>query len=93
MYSLDNYITQVNIKVDESNKYGQFEKKIFAEIACDIDTECIGIYDASCDQEGPFMLVKKGFMISNWSPDCINKKKTYHGRNEFSCRQANHDKL
>ena len=53
---------------------------MFAKIACDNAEQCIGIYDASCDGEGPFLLITSGFMTSLSSPNCMYKKKTYHGK-------------
>ena len=56
---------------------------MFAEIGCDNAEQCIGIYDASCDGEGPFLLITSGFMTNLSSPNCMYKKKTYHGKQVF----------
>ena len=63
--------------MDESNTYGYHEELSFAKIACENDSRCIAIYDTSCDQDGPFVLVTRGFMTSISGPNCIYKKKNY----------------
>ena len=80
MFSLDSFVVKANIKIDESNKYDNYERLNFAEIACEKDSHCIGIYDASCDQNGPFELLVRGFMTSNsMTSDCIYAKKRHDG--------------
>ena len=52
-------------------------------MACRNDMECIGVYDESCDEDGPFLLVRSGFMDSRYGPNCIYKKKSYGGKDYF----------
>ena len=71
---------KVNIQVDESNKYGHHDRLNFAEIACENDSHCIGIYDDSGEQNGPFELVTRGFMTSrSKKSSIIHAKKRYDG--------------
>ena len=76
---LDNFIVKDNIQVDGSNTYGYHEKLNFAEIACEKDSQCIGIFDESCDKNGPFSLLKNGFMTPISTSNCLYKKKHYEG--------------
>ena len=78
MYSLDNFVSKGGILVDEPNMYRAHEDITVAQFVCENDSQCIGIYDAGCDQEGPFSLVKKGLVTSASAADCIFKKKRYN---------------
>ena len=60
-----------------SNLYDQHEHLNEAKIACVNDSQCIGIYEDSCDKDGPFMLLKSGFLTSVSGTNCIYKKTTY----------------
>ena len=80
IHPIDNFDVHVNIKVDATDLYDQYYRLIFAKIACGNDKQCIGIYDASCDQQGPFLLLKRGFITVYSSLNCIHKKKTYDGK-------------
>ena len=80
IHPIDNFDVHVNIKVDATDLYDQYDRLIFAKIACGNDKQCIGIYDASCDQEGPFLLLTRGFITLYSSPNCIHKKKKYDGK-------------
>ena len=71
---------QTNAHVYGSIKYGHFERLNFAKIACENDSQCIGIYDRHCKGQGPFALVKRGFMTSISGSNCIHKKKIYGGQ-------------
>ena len=82
-YALDNFIQKFNVQVDESNLYDQQEGLYVAELACENDKHCIGIYDESCDQKGPFRLLGRGFMTSILTRNCIYAKKTYDGEYAF----------
>ena len=71
---------KVNVQVDKSNKYGHHDSLNFAEIACENDSHCIGIYDASGEHKGPFELVARGFMTSrSQTYSSIHAKKRYDG--------------
>ena len=66
--------------VDGSNLYGHHDRLNLAEVACEYDSLCIGIFDASHGQKGPFQLVSTGFMTSTKStPLRIYAKKEYDG--------------
>ena len=52
----------------------------FAETACEKDTECVGVFDDSCDQRGPFGLIRIGYMTLGSSPHCIYEKKVYDSK-------------
>ena len=79
MHFVDNFILQSNVEVDDSNSYGHHQNLSGAEITCENDSQCIGIYDPSCNRNGPFTLVKNGYMTSYSSQNCIYKKKRYNG--------------
>ena len=79
----DNFHLHANIKIDESKTYDQHERLIYAESACDNAEQCIGIYDASCDGEGPFLLLPRGYVTSVSSANCMYKKKTYNRMQVF----------
>ena len=73
----DEFALKENINVDKSNIYTRYNKLSEAKIACGRDAKCIGIYDPSCDKNGPFMLLKNSFVTSFSSTNCIYKKKDY----------------
>ena len=60
-----------------SNLYDQHEYLNEAKIACVNDSQCIGVYEDSCNKIGPFMLLKSGFLTSVSGTNCIYKKTTY----------------
>ena len=60
-----------------SNLYDQHKHLNEAMIACENDSQCIGIYDDSCDKDGPFLLLKSGFVTSVSGTNCIYKKTIY----------------
>ena len=78
-YLSDDVVVYKNIMLDTSIKYEEYQNLESAEIACRNDTECIGIYDKNCDEDGPFLPIRSGFMDSKYQPDCIYKKKSYEG--------------
>ena len=61
--------------------YGNYNLFKFAELACSLDVQCLGVQDEGCDGMGEFRLCKKGFM--NPSSSCIYKKKKAYGMNLF----------
>ena len=65
------------------NTYGQYTHLNLAKTECTNDSQCIGVYEASCDKNGPFMLFKKGFVTSIYGKHCIYKKKV-NGKLIFS---------
>ena len=77
---LDPFVLEQRIIIDNSNTYEQHKQLAFAKMACENDTECIGVYDEFCDEDGPFLKVKRGFMTSSYSPNCLFKKKQYEGK-------------
>ena len=79
-YSSDHFIGQSNIQIDEYNSYSQYMMLNFAETACEKDTQCVGVFDASCDQRGPFGLIRIGYMTLGSSPHCIYEKKVYDSK-------------
>ena len=60
-----------------SNTYEPYQSLNLATVACLHDTECMGIYFSSCDENGQFLLFKDSFVTSIYSKGCIYKKKTY----------------
>ena len=66
-----------NSRIDISNTYNQYDDLTVAKNACLNDSQCIGIYDSSCDKTGPFLLLTYGFMTSIVGVNCVYKKKTY----------------
>ena len=70
----------MNSEPESSNKYNGYDKIDFAAVSCGNDSECVGIYDESCDSYGPFQLVRRGFMRSYYSPNCVHKKKRYESK-------------
>ena len=40
-------------------EYENYERLSYATMACQNDTECMGVFEEACDQDGPFSLVKK----------------------------------
>ena len=77
---LDNFIRKERIDIDYQNEYGNYERLSFATLACQNDTECIGVFEAACDRDGPFTLVKKGFYTPPRGYHCIYNKKESQGR-------------
>ena len=73
----NNFVMKEHVQIDSSNIYRQYDRLNFAELACENDSKCIGIFDASCDEKGPFLLFQKGYMTSYRAPNCIYKKKRY----------------
>ena len=65
------------IRIDISNTFEQHDNFSDAKIACANDSNCIAIYEAFCDKNGPFMLLKNSFVVSVYGTDCIYKKKRY----------------
>ena len=59
------------------NTYGEYQNLNLATTACSNDTECMGIYLSSCDENEQFLLFKDSFVTSIYSKNCIYKKKTY----------------
>ena len=66
-----------NSQMDMANTYNGHDDLSTAKSACLNDKHCIGIYDASCDKNGPFMLLKHSFMTSAYGKSCIYKKTRY----------------
>ena len=63
-----------------SNIYDNFNHLGLAKIRCNKDVQCIGIYDKTCDNSGPFQLCKHGFVTPAVSvSSCIHKKNEYKG--------------
>ena len=74
---------KTNIKVDISNTYNRYDTLSVAKMACTNETECIGIYEAFCDKDGPFELLKNNFVTSIFGRNCIYKKTDY-GKSSYS---------
>ena len=70
----------MNSEPKASNKYNSYDQLDFAAIACKNDSECIGIYDESCDGKGPFQHIRRGFKRSSHSPNCIHQKEGNDGK-------------
>ena len=63
-----------------SNMYDNYNNLGLAKIACNNDIHCIGVYDKTCDKNGPFQLCKRGFVTPEVTAlSCIHKKKEYEG--------------
>ena len=65
------------MQIHMSNLYDQHKHLNEAKIACENDSQCIGIYEDSCDKDGPFLLLKSGFLTSVSGTNCIYKKTIY----------------
>ena len=59
------------------NTYGEYTNLNLAKAECKKDSQCIGIYEASCHKNGPFTLIKHGFVTSVFGTNCLYKKKQY----------------
>ena len=80
MHLSDEFSKKANSICFTTNQYGSYELLNFAELACENDAECIGIYDDHCDRKGPFQLCKYGiFEQDSYTPSCIYQKKEYNG--------------
>ena len=77
---LDYFTLKKNSSCSESNIYLRFIQVNDAGMACNSDSECIGIYDESCDQKGSYRLCKKGFQTLFKDPSCVYKKDKYFGK-------------
>ena len=73
----------MNSEVEETNKYNSYEQLDSAAMSCRNDSECIGIYDESCDSNGPFMHVRRGFWIPAYGRNCVHEKKKYESKEMF----------
>ena len=73
----NDFVLKKHILIDASNIFDQHEYLSFAKVACSNDSKCIGIYEPSCDKNGPFMLLKDSFVASVFSRNCIYRKKQY----------------
>ena len=78
----DDFVLTENSQIDLANTYNGHDELITAKTSCLIDKHCIGIYDASCDKNGPFMLLKYSFMTSVYGKSCIYRK-TRYGRHSL----------
>ena len=65
------------MQIHMSNLYDQHTHLNEAKIACVNDSQCIGVYEDSCNKIGPFVLLKSGFLTSVSGTNCIYKKTTY----------------
>ena len=74
---LDDFILMEDIIIDKANTFDRHEQLHVAKIACAKDSNCIAIYEPSCYKNGPFMLIKNGFLTSLHGTNCIYKKKKY----------------
>ena len=81
-FSLDNFIRKEHIEIDYLNLYGNFEQLSVAILSCQNDTECIGVFEEGCHQEGPFSLLKTGYLTTHDGWNCIYSKKDSQGRYE-----------
>ena len=77
--SSDDFVLMENSQIDIANTYNGHDDLSSAKTACLDDKHCIGIYDASCNKSGPFMLMKFSFMTSVYGKSCFYKK-TRNGR-------------
>ena len=75
--SSDEFVLKERILIDASNIFDQHKHLSVAKVACSNDSKCIGVYEASCDDNGPFMLIKNGFLTSVFGTNCIYKKRQY----------------
>ena len=59
-------------------EYHNFNFLGSAEIACNEDPQCIGIYDKQGEGNGPFQLCKYGFFTPELQVSaCVYRKKSY----------------
>ena len=73
----DDFVLTENSQIDVANTYNGHDDLSTAKTACLNDKHCIGIYNALCDKNGPFMLVKYSFMTSVYGKSCFYKKTRY----------------
>ena len=78
-FLLDSFTLQQRSIIEASNTYEQYELLALAKMEYENDSNCIGIYDGYCDEEGPFLKLRRGFMTSDYSPNCVYKKRKYKG--------------
>ena len=65
------------VLIDTANLFDHHEELSVAKMACAKDSNCIAIYEPSCDKNGPFMLLKNSFVTLLHGKNCIYKKKIY----------------
>ena len=77
----DDYTKTVGSSCRLSNAFGKiFNHLSEAKISCNSDKRCIGIFEQSCDNSGPFHLCKEGFETSEIHiASCFYQKKNYSG--------------
>ena len=74
----DDFVQRTGSKCLESNRHGSYELLNFAELACEGDADCIGIYDEHCDRKGPFQLCINGYLAQDsYTSSCLYQKRQY----------------
>ena len=77
---LDDYEKRIGSSCRLDNTVSLFQHLSQAKISCNSDENCIGIYEQSCDNSGPFLLCHKGFATSKANNSaCLYEKKNYSG--------------
>ena len=76
----DDYKKHVSSSCTISNTFGIHNHLSHAKNNCNSDIKCIGILEQTCDNDGPFLLCKKGFETSKThNSSCFYEKKEYSG--------------
>ena len=78
----DDFVLRGNIKIDKSNIYNHYARLSIAKLACRNDSKCMGVYVSTCNENGPYMLIKDSFLQSISGTDCIYKRTRYEPRSE-----------
>ena len=61
-------------------KYGEYETLDEAKVVCHSDSNCIAVYDNSCDNKNAFYLCPKGLPLEDSPTSCIYQNPKASGR-------------
>ena len=76
----DDYTKLNSSSCRPSNTFGLYNHLSQAKVTCNSDENCIGIFEQSCDHNGPFHLCKKGYQTAKThDSSCFYEKKDYSG--------------
>ena len=71
------FILIEGIIIDMPETFDQHENLSVAKVACASDSNCIGIFEPSCDKNGSYSLLENGFVTSKYGTNCMYKKEKY----------------
>merc|ERR1719367_2437229 len=66
--------TKLTLKHCNQDKYGTFSTLSAAQSACSADSNCKGVYDPGCNDQGSFFLCPMSATYSASSASCVYEK-------------------